>query len=123
MLRNVTRAVALSAALLAAAGCGTNAPDAAAGINSQEAAVQNPGSAQWTPLVEGSDLSQWRGYQREDVPGAWRAENGVLAFQPGGQGGDIITREQFGDFELELEWRISEGGNSGILYRGTEENS
>lgn len=45
----------------------------------------------------------------------------TLAFTPGaGGGGDIVTREQLGDFELVLEWRISPGGNSGVFYRGLE---
>jgi len=35
--------------------------------------------------------------------------------------GDIVTRDQFGDFELSLEWQISTGGNAGVFYRGTEE--
>jgi hypothetical protein len=72
----------------------------------------------WTVLFDGTDLKQWRGFRRDDVPSAWQVENGTLAFVPGGgAGGDLITRDRFADFELELEWRISEGGNSGIMYR------
>jgi hypothetical protein len=80
-------------------------------------------AGEWEVLFDGTDLSQWRGYQRQDVPASWRVENGVLAFVPAqdrAQRGDLVTREQFGDFELELEWRISEGGNSGIMYRVSE---
>lgn len=76
----------------------------------------------WVTLFDGSSLEQWRGYQRDDVPSGWRIEDGALTFAPGeGEGGDLVTREQYDDFELELEWRISEGGNSGIFYRVSED--
>ena len=76
----------------------------------------------WQTLFDGSNLDAWRAYQGDSVPSAWRIEDGALAFVPGsGGGGDIVTREQFDDFELELEWRISPGGNSGVFYRATEE--
>ena len=79
------------------------------------------GAGEWQEL---SDLSNWRGYRRQDLPRSWRNEGDVIAFAPAseaGQGGDIVTREQFGDFELQYQWRISEGGNSGVMYRATEE--
>lgn len=76
----------------------------------------------WVTLFDGSSLEHWRGFQQDDVPPAWRIEDGTLAFVPGEEeGGDLITREQYDDFELELEWRISEGGNSGIFYRVSED--
>src|SRR4030095_8858697 len=74
-------------------------------------------------LFDGSDLSAWRGFKRQDVPPAWRIEDGALTFAPTpgeDNGGDRITRDQYGDFELTLEWKISPGGNSGIMYRVTE---
>jgi hypothetical protein len=71
--------------------------------------------------VEGSSLARWRGYKRDTLPAGWSAEGGVLAFTPGAGGNDIVSRDQYGDFELALEWRVSEGGNSGIFYRATEE--
>jgi cytochrome c len=71
-------------------------------------------------LFDGSSLAEWRGYQRDTVPADWRAEDGLFACVPGGDGGDIVTREQFGDFELRLEWKISRAGNSGVMFRSTE---
>jgi hypothetical protein len=53
------------------------------------------------------------------VPAGWQVVDGALTRV--GQAGDLITREVFGDFELELEWMVAEGGNSGIMYRVTEE--
>ncbi len=74
----------------------------------------------WVNLLPG-DASHWRGYKRTDLPDGWRfdASSGVL--ERVGPGGDIITTGQWGDFELELEWRVGLGGNSGVFYRATEE--
>jgi hypothetical protein len=76
---------------------------------------------EWITLFDGESLGHWRGFRRDDVPSGWQIEEGTLAFVPGsGEGGDIVTRDRFENFELELEWKISEGGNSGIFYRVQE---
>ncbi|MFT4603865.1 MAG: hypothetical protein ACI9W4_000582 [Rhodothermales bacterium] len=76
----------------------------------------------WITLFDGTSIDAFRGFDRETLPAAWVIEDGNLAYVPGGDdGGDIVTRDQFGDFELELEWKISEAGNSGIIYRVSEE--
>jgi len=78
---------------------------------------QAPSSASaMRPLFNGSDFTGWRGYKSATVPTRWRVENGVMALGTEGARGDIITTEEFRDFELELDWKISEGGNSGIFY-------
>lgn len=113
----------VAAALLAgvvAAACGGAAPDASAGDAPAGADAAEAGD--WEALFDGGDLSRWRGYRRDDVPAAWRVEDGALAFVPGeGEGGDLVTRDTYGDFELELEWRVAPGANSGVFYRGTED--
>lgn len=76
----------------------------------------------WQPLFDGEDLRAWRGYGQDAVPAGWRIEDGALHFAPGGEGGDLVTREAYGDFELALEWKIAPCGNSGIFYRGAEGN-
>lgn len=70
----------------------------------------------WRPLFNGTDLTGWRGYKGTPVPTRWKVENGAIVLGSEGGQGDIVTSEEFGDFELELEWKISEGGNSGIIY-------
>jgi len=55
------------------------------------------------------------------MPGGWRAEDGALVRVDGG--GDIVTQDEFQDFELALEWRISPGGNSGIMTRVGEDHA
>jgi hypothetical protein len=73
----------------------------------------------WRLLFEGRTMDAWRGYKQQAVPDGWKVVDGTITKETAT--GDIITRDQFGDFELELEWRLSEEGNSGIFYRGTEE--
>ncbi|HEX6307129.1 MAG TPA: DUF1080 domain-containing protein [Longimicrobiales bacterium] len=83
--------------------------DAGAGMSTQEV---------WITLFDGTSTDAWRGYNREDLPAGWRAVDGALTMvEPAG---DIITKEQFANFELELEWQVREGGNSGIFYRAVE---
>jgi hypothetical protein len=85
-----------------------------------QSAVRNPQSAMtWRPLFDGTSLKEWRGYKSEAVPAGWRIERGTLAKDK--PVADIVTKDQFGDFELELDWKIGEAGNAGIFYRGTEE--
>lgn len=96
--------------------CAPDSPDGD-GDDAEEAAP-----AGWVALFDGTDLSAWRGYQREGVPTGWQVRDGILVLDPSaGDGGDIVTRERFGDFELELEWRVEPGGNSGIFYRADED--
>lgn len=85
---------------------------------------RNPGTSAreggaWVNLLPGN-ATLWRGYRQSTLPDGWRfdATTGILERASGG--GDIVTTGQWGDFELELEWRIGLGGNSGIFYRATE---
>jgi hypothetical protein len=82
-------------------------------------AAGTPADSGWVALFDGSSLAAWRGYQMDSMPAGWRIEDGTLIKDT--VTGDIVTREQFGDFELELEWKLGEQGNSGLFYRGTEE--
>jgi len=82
----------------------------------------------WITLFDGSSVDNWKGYHKDSFPEAgWKiTEDGYLQCigsgkgEAGGKGGDIITRETYDDFELELEWKISEGGNSGIFIMAQE---
>lgn len=75
----------------------------------------------WTTLFDGRDTSHWRGYKLPDMPAqGWSIENGVL--ENHGGGGDLVSREEYADFELTLEWKISAGGNSGILFHASEDH-
>ena len=73
----------------------------------------------WRPLFDGTTTAGWRGYKQQAVPAGWQIVDGTLAkTRPVA---DIMTVDEFGDFELEIDWKIGSGGNSGIFYRGTEE--
>lgn len=74
--------------------------------------------AGWKLLFDGQTTRGWRGYQKKETPAGWVVEEGTLT--RAAPAGDIITEKQYKDFELSLEWKISEGGNSGIMYRVTE---
>ncbi|MBI2616282.1 MAG: DUF1080 domain-containing protein [Gemmatimonadetes bacterium] len=76
-------------------------------------------AAGWKLLFDGKSTDGWRGYRMDSVPSGWKVVDGALTRV--GAGRDLITREQFANFELALEWNISPGGNSGIMYRVTEE--
>lgn len=75
----------------------------------------------WRPLFDGSNLSGWRGYRQEAFPQkGWDIQEGALHCFPGGEGGDLVTLEQFSDFELAFEWKVAPGANSGLMYRVAE---
>lgn len=76
-------------------------------------------AAGWRLLFDGTNLNAWRGYRRSDVPEGWHVVNGTLTKEKPVE--DIVSREEFGDFDLQIEWRIGDAGNSGIFYRGTED--
>lgn len=73
----------------------------------------------WQLLFDGKSMSQWRTYQKRDINPKWQIENDAITLTQGGAG-DIITRQQFDDFELMLDWKISEAGNSGIFFLADE---
>ena len=73
----------------------------------------------WRMLFDGKNLDAWRGYKTDKVPAGWRIAEGTLTKDA--RVDDIVSKDEFGDFELEMDWRIGEAGNSGIFYRGTEE--
>jgi hypothetical protein len=81
----------------------------------------------WVLLFDGKTNEGWRGYNKTAFPAAWTVENGVLRLKGSGNGeagavdgGDIIYKEKFSNFDLKMEWKISEGGNSGIFILAKE---
>jgi hypothetical protein len=73
-------------------------------------------AAGWKLLFDGKSFAGWRGYQNEAPGDGWKVENGAIVLTKG-KAGDLVTNEEFGDFELSFEWKISETGNSGVIYR------
>jgi hypothetical protein len=90
-----------------------------AAANTLTAAEQKDG---WTLLFDGKSLNGWRGYKKPDASGTrWKVENGFLTLPPA-EGADtrgardIISTGTYDQFDLTWEWKIAEGGNSGVKY-------
>ena len=81
--------------------------------------------AGWKLLFDGKSTNGWRGYKSDKMPGSWRVENGSLFArrEEGKSAGDIVTVDQFDDFELRVDWKMKPGHNSGIIYRVVEKES
>lgn len=75
----------------------------------------------WQLLFNGADLNSWRTYQNK--PGSWIAENGVISGTKNNEGkhADLITKKQYENFELSIQWKVAAGANSGIIYMVSEE--
>ena len=82
-------------------------------------AEQGAAAGGWRALLEDHSAPEWRGWKESGLPAGWHVDGGVL--HKDGPVDDLVTKEKFGNFELELEWKIGKAGNSGIFYRGTRE--
>ena len=67
----------------------------------------------WRLLFDGKSFEGWRNYKEEGVRDGWKVVDGMMQHVKGGK--DLMTVEQFEDFELKIEWKIVEGANSGIF--------
>ena len=73
--------------------------------------------AGWHLLFDGRSTAGWKGFGKPSLPAqGWIVEDGWLKHTAKGGGGDIITTELFGDFELRWDWRVAPGANSGVKY-------
>jgi 3-keto-disaccharide hydrolase len=75
--------------------------------------------APWQSLLEDHGATAWSGWKSPGLPAGWHVEGGVLSKD--GAVEDLVTNQTYGNFILELEWKIGKAGNSGIFYRGTRE--
>jgi hypothetical protein len=81
------------------------------------AATAAPDSTTWTPLFD-STMSAWRGYKEQKMPSGWTYKDGVVSKTVSTN--DIITKDQYANFELTFDWLLHKGGNAGVFYRGDE---
>jgi Domain of Unknown Function (DUF1080) len=118
------RAALKTVAILAVAGLATSACYGNVGgtrttpMNALSGPEQQQG---WQLLFDGKTTAGWRNYKKESVGPGWQVIDGLLT-RSGDNAGDIITTGKYRNFDLALEWRVAEGGNSGVFYRGTEDN-
>ena len=80
-------------------------------------------AAGWQLLFNGKDLSGWHNFKKEGVRPGWQVKDGALICVDPHNAGDIVTSNQFGWFELQLDYNITEAGNSGIMYHVTDEGN
>ena len=81
----------------------------------------------WVLLFDGETSTGWTGYQKDSFPAGWEIVDGTLYCKGSGrgeaggvEGGDIVYEKPFSNLHLKIEWKISEGGNSGIFYLGQD---
>lgn len=81
-------------------------------------ATMQSGKDGWEPLFNGADPNtRWRSLSGDRFPEqGWLVDGNELVLLPGREGKDVITREQFSDFELELEYKLTDSANTGIKY-------
>lgn len=93
--------------------------------NSSEASDDNG----WTNLFDGKSTNGWHSYGKDHVGSAWKVENGVLHLDGASkkdskaEGGDMVTNDEYENFDLKIEWKISPKGNSGIIFYVKEDTS
>lgn len=72
-------------------------------------------AAGWKLLFDGKSTDGWRGYKQQTVPAGWNVVDGTLTLS-GKRIGDIVTIDQYENFDFKFEWKISKNGNSGVFY-------
>jgi hypothetical protein len=78
-------------------------------------------AAGWVLLFDGKDFNGWHNFKDQGVHPGWQIKDGTLACVDPHQAGDIVTTDKYEWFELQLDYNISEGGNSGIMYHVTDD--
>ncbi len=104
---------------------------------SSQVAAQNTLSAAekkagWYLLFNGQDINNFKGYNQDSVPQQWSVKDGALCFDPTSvkqdpskphHALDLVTKQDYQDYEFSVEWKISKNGNSGILFNVVENPS
>lgn len=75
----------------------------------------------WSLLFDGSSDKGWHGFKAQGFPANWEAAAGVLRRKAGTSGPDLVTDGEYGDFEFAYDWKVGPGGNSGVMYRCSED--
>jgi hypothetical protein len=119
--------ILLSAAVLS--GC-DSANKKNANTSADSSAVYSSTNDGWVSLFDGKTTTGWHTYGKDSVGEAWKVEDGTLHLDASKKkdwqtvgGGDILTDEEFENFDLKLEWKISPKGNSGIMFYINEDTS
>ncbi|MEM7486279.1 MAG: DUF1080 domain-containing protein [Bacteroidota bacterium] len=87
----------------------------------EEMEAQTGKDDEWIVLFDGSSFDGWHFYKGEGITAPWKLENGTMVFnppkeRPEGESYNIVTDKEYTNFMLTLEWKVAEGGNSGIFW-------
>lgn len=79
----------------------------------------------WKLLFDGESLKGWHLYRKGNIPSVWEVSNGELSCNPNNQkeDGDLVTDEEFENFDLTFEWKMAADGNSGVFINAIERDS
>jgi hypothetical protein len=83
------------------------------------ASVHAAPGQEWVSLFDGKTITHWRGFKQTAVPAGWQVVDGALTRT--GEGADLVSREQYANFEFEFEWKVPRGGNSGVMFHVSED--
>lgn len=81
--------------------------------------AQTAPQVEWVSLFDGKTISHWRGFKQTTVPEGWQVVDGTITRV--GAGTDLVSTEQYANFEFEFEWKLPPGGNSGVMFRVSED--
>jgi len=109
------RQIAVGAALAVLAGVASGADETAPNTLTPKEKAEG-----WRLLFDGATTSGWRGFRQTQMPAGWQVVDAALTRV--GPATDIVTIDEFGDFELTIDWSIPPNGNTGVFYRVTEED-
>ena len=82
--------------------------------------------SEWEILFDGTSLDQWKEFKSNGVSEAWKIKEEALVYTPPNEGEekknhDLVTKKEYTDFVLSLDWKISEAGNSGVFWGVSED--
>ncbi|WP_375436105.1 DUF1080 domain-containing protein [uncultured Hymenobacter sp.] len=89
-------------------------------VKADNTLTKSEAKAGWVLLFDGKSMENFKGFRKDAVPASWQLEDGAIALTGKG-GGDIVTKNQYENYELVIDWKISDGGNSGIIYNVSED--
>ena len=118
--------ICLAGAFIILNNCTSQKKVSMAGLNNQLTA--NEKSSGWKLLFDGKTTSGWHGYGKDNISPDWKVADGAIMLQPDKKikdrrGNDLVTDEEFGNFDLKLDWKIGLKGNSGIIFYIHEDTS
>lgn len=101
--------------------------------NTPDATVQEDNSGQntltaeekaagWKLLFDGKTMDGWRNFKSQSIQEGWSISDGAIMLTPGKKGGDLITNDTYENYELSVDWKIAECGNSGIIFNVLEKD-